>query len=78
MRHNYYSTSISTDLWTFIICIVLVIFIMLGFNTCTASKWNHGECPNCNEDYELRAVYKGLYYYVCPDCGKEVSRYGGR
>ena len=78
---SYYSRShYDSDFswWTLIICVALVIFIMIGFNTCTASRWNDGECPDCHEDYELRAVYSGMRYYACPDCGKEVSRYGRR
>ena len=49
---------------------------MAGFNACTSTAWNGGECPNCETRSELRAVSEDcLKYYVCPDCGKEVKRY---
>lgn len=73
-----YYTSSDTSWWTLVICIVLVVLIAIGFNTCTASKWNGGECPDCHKDYELRAVNDGFRYYACPDCGEEVTRYGRR
>jgi hypothetical protein len=77
---SYYSRYDHDDSswWTIIICIALVIFITVGFNTCTASEWNDGECPKCHEDYVLRGGHDGLRYYSCPKCGNEVSRFGGR
>jgi PHP family Zn ribbon phosphoesterase len=58
-----------------IIMIALFVVIIFGVNTCSASKWNDGICPKCNERYELCAVYKGLKYYACPECGEEIERY---
>lgn len=66
------------DWWEIIICIALVLFLVFGFNTCTASEWNAGVCPTCREDYVLRGVHDGMRYYSCPKCGNEVSRYGRR
>lgn len=55
---------------------ILVILVM-GTNSCSASDWNDGICPNCNVRYELRGAAGDLHlkYYVCPECGKEVKRY---
>lgn len=53
------------------ICILLVISV----NSCHASDWNNGICPNCEVRYELRGVSQGFKYYACPNCGKEVGRY---
>lgn len=58
-----------------IMIIALFIIITVGVNTCSHSEWNDGICPKCNERYELCAVYKGLKYYACPECGEEVGRY---
>ena len=69
------SYSSDTSWWEIIICFILVLLIMLGVNTCAAPKWNDGICPDCEARYELRATYKGLKYYACPECGKEVERY---
>ena len=63
---------------TFIVVIILVICLMLGFNSCTAHEWNSGVCADCKTGYELRAVNDGLKYYACPECGNEVARYFGR
>lgn len=71
---SYYSNDESS--WaTIIICCALVLFIMLGFNSCTETDWNDGDCPKCEVRYELRGASKGLKYYACPECGKEVERY---
>ncbi len=77
---SYYSRSHHDDSswWTIIISIALALFILFGVNACTAEEWNNGKCPDCNVRYELRGVYKGTHYYACPDCGNEVSRFGGR
>ena len=69
------SYSGKNDLIITLICIALCVFIILGFNTCTASEWNDGICPECHTRYELRGVSKYMKYYSCPDCGNEVSRY---
>lgn len=61
--------------WTLIICIALLFLIMFGTNTCSYNDWNNGECPECGTRYELRGASRGLKYYACPDCGKEVERY---
>lgn len=57
--------------------IFLLGFLMLATNSCSASDWNDGICPNCNVRYELRGAAGDLHlkYYVCPECGKEVERY---
>lgn len=65
----------NTSWWEILIPIALIILIIFGFNTCTASDWNDGECPKCEIRYEMRGVSRGLKYYACPDCGKEVERY---
>lgn len=77
---SYYSKYDNTDtnLLVSIICIVLTLFILFSHNACTSSEWNGGVCPDCRTRYELRSVYKGTHYYACPDCGNEVSRFGGR
>lgn len=81
---SYYRNSYSDnngclfEIICFVITIALLLAIMVGFNGCTASEWNNGVCPNCRVDYELEAVYKGLRYYECPKCHREVERYGGR
>ena len=58
-----------------IISFIIIFLIIFGTNTCSSGAWNYGECPNCDIRYELRGVSKGLKYYVCPECGKEVERY---
>jgi PHP family Zn ribbon phosphoesterase len=68
MDDNYGCASI-------IVLIALLFMIMFGVNSCSESDWNNGECPNCETRYELRGASKGLKYYACPDCGKEVERY---
>ena len=76
---SYYSKYDSNfDWWSIIICIALVLFLVFGFNTCTASEWNDGKCPKCHEDYELRGAHDGIRYYSCPKCGNEIERFGGR
>ena len=60
---------------TLIICIALIFFIICGTNACSSTDWNEGTCPNCEVRYELRGASKGLKYYACHDCGKEVDRY---
>jgi len=70
--------TIDTDLLILIIGIVLAFLLILTSNACTAKEWNNGTCPDCHTRYELRGVYKGTHYYACPDCGNEVSRYGGK
>ena len=77
---SYYSRSNHSDssLWTILICFALALFILFIHNAFTAQEWNGGKCPDCNVRYELRGVYKGTYYYSCPDCGNEVSRFGGK
>lgn len=75
-RHSYSSSNDSW--WELIITLVLALLILFTCNACTAKEWNNGRCPNCDVRYELRGVYKGTHYYACPECGNEVSRYGGR
>lgn len=64
----------NTSWWEIFIPIALILFIMFGFNTCSAPKWNDGECPKCEVRYEMRGVSRGFKYYVCPECGLEVQR----
>ena len=75
---NYYSRRYSdgsASWWTVILCFVLVIAIILGFNSCSEEAWNDGICPNCEVRYELRGASRGLKYYACPECGQEVERF---
>lgn len=58
-----------------IIGFIIIFLIIFGTNTCSSGTWNYGECPKCDVRYELRGVSKGLKYYSCPGCGKEVRRY---
>ena len=58
-----------------VVCIIMLVLIMLGINACSESDWNDGICPHCETRYELRAAFKGLKYYACPDCGQEVERF---
>ena len=60
---------------TVIILFAFILLIMFGVNACSAPDWNDGHCPKCETRYELRGASKGLKYYACPDCGKEVERY---
>lgn len=57
--------------------ISLLGFLMLATNSCSASDWNDGICPDCGVRHELRGAAGDLHlkYYVCPECGKEVGRY---
>lgn len=76
---GYYSNSYSSneESWfTIILCFVLAIAIIIGVNSCSAETWNDGICPDCEIRYELRGASKGLKYYVCPECGQEVERFG--
>lgn len=52
-----------------------MFLIITGTNSCSADDWNDGICPKCETRYELRGASRGLKYYACPSCGKEVSRY---
>lgn len=61
-----------------IICVAMLLVVMFGLNTCTASEWNEGVCSKCHEDYVLRGANDGIRYYSCPKCGNEVERFGGR
>jgi hypothetical protein len=70
-----YDSNDGPSWWILIFCIIALFVIMLGTNACSAPTWNNGDCPNCEVRYELRGVSRGLKYYSCPDCGKEVKRY---
>jgi hypothetical protein len=74
-RHTH---SINSSWLEILIPLAIALLILLGHNACTANEWNGGKCPDCNVRYELRGVYRGTHYYACPDCGNEVSRYGGK
>lgn len=67
-----------TDLIFLVIGLLILFFIVTGLNTCSEPDWNDGICPKCAVRYELRGV-SGRYiedkHYVCPRCGKEVTRY---
>lgn len=63
------------SLWSIAVCMILIVLIILGTNSCSATDWNSGKCPNCETRYELRGASRGLKYYACPSCGKEVERY---
>ena len=67
--------SIGTSIVTIIICIILIVAIMTGTNSCSEPTWNNGNCPKCDARYELRGVSKYMKYYSCPECGQEVGRY---
>lgn len=56
-------------------CIGLLLLFIFGTNSCTATEWNNGYCPDCQVRYELRGASQGLKYYVCPDCGRETERF---
>ena len=74
---NYYSDSdvAKLNLTLISIFIAILVLLVIGTNSCSASDWNDGICPKCETRYELRGASKGLKYYACPDCGKEVQRY---
>lgn len=75
---SYYSRKnySSDNSWSSIImCIVIIFLLMFGINSCSASTWNNGVCPDCEVRYELRGASRGLKYYSCPNCGQEVERY---
>lgn len=59
------------------VAVGILVLLVVGTNSCSASDWNDGICPNCNVRYELRGAAGDLHlkYYVCPECGKEVERY---
>lgn len=56
-------------------CIGLILLLMFGVNLCSSTEWNNGTCPDCEVRYELRGASRGLKYYACPNCGREVERY---
>lgn len=74
---NHKNTDLGHPLFILIAAIAILIFLMMGTNSCSESDWNDGICPNCNVRYELRGAAGDLHlkYYVCPECGKEVERY---
>lgn len=79
------------DTWDFeddIICVLkfigFVVLLMVLFFTVSEIKrssqspdfdWNNGICHKCEIRYEMKDVYMGMKYYVCPECGNEVERY---
>lgn len=71
--------NLDTKFSVFVILAVIgiLVLVVVGTNSCSASDWNDGICPNCNVRYELRGAAGDLHlkYYVCPECGKEVERY---
>ena len=59
------------------VAVGILVLLVVGTNSCSASDWNGGICPDCGVRYELRGAAGDLHlkYYVCPECGKEVERY---
>jgi hypothetical protein len=74
-RRYYSSPSLLECMLPIILAVALLFALMLGVNMCSSDEWNDGFCPKCDVRYELRAVYRGRHYYVCPECGCEVQRY---
>jgi hypothetical protein len=74
-KYNSSGMSISTSVIIIIICFALIFAMIFGLNSCSASTWNDGICPDCEVRYELRGASRGLKYYSCPECGQEVERY---
>ena len=72
---KYSSIDTSASVIIIIICFALVFAMIFGVNSCSASTWNGGVCPDCEVRYELRGASRGLKYYSCPECGQEVERY---
>ena len=66
---------IKYNIFVLIACIGLIFLLIIGTNSCSHTEWNNGDCPDCEVRYELRGVSKGLKYYACPECGREVERY---
>jgi hypothetical protein len=77
-KHSYNFNGLSDIIAYLAVLAIVVVVFFFGVNACTAKEWNGGKCPDCNVRYELRGVYRGTHYYACPDCGNEVSRYGGK
>lgn len=63
------------DIIEIVCCIAIIFIIIFGVNSCSASEWNNGICPNCEVRYELRGASRGFKYYSCPECGNEVERF---
>lgn len=76
-RSSYYNsdTKAGSFLVSILVVVGIMLFYMVGLNSCTASEWNNGRCSECQTRYELSAVYNDIKYYSCPDCGNEVCRY---
>lgn len=72
-KHNNSDTKY--DIGVIVGCILIVFFLITAVNSCSASDWNDGICPNCEVRYELRGMSQGLKAYACPKFGKEVHRY---
>ena len=75
---KYYSNNDSNLMFSviyFLSAIALLLLLVCGTNSCSASTWNDGVCPDCETRYELRGVSQGSKYYACPECGQEVKRY---
>ena len=72
-KHNY--SDIKYDIGVIFGCILILIFLITAVNSCSASDWNNGICPNYKVRYELRGLSQMISAYACPECGKEVMRY---
>ncbi len=72
---NSHDIDTTLNIIEIVICIAIIILIIVGTNSCSASEWNNGVCPKCEIRYELRGVSRGFKYYSCPQCGNEVERY---
>lgn len=75
-NHPSCDEGISWNVKMIFICIAIIFAVIFGHNTCAASEWNDGSCPECSVRYELRGVGRyGLRYYACPECEQVVSIY---
>lgn len=71
--------------WMFEYCvvtaIVLLVISILVFSVeeyrqeRRVKAWGNGLCETCNVRYELKAATNHIKYYVCNECGKEMSIY---
>lgn len=60
--------------FTILLIAIVIIIVNVINGLIIADEWNDGVCSTCSEQYELRAVYAGMKYYACPECGNEVRR----
>jgi hypothetical protein len=74
---SYYSNKNDNNgsLYGLILCVIILTLMPIFPNSCSASEWNNGVCPDCEVRYELSGASRGLKYYSCPQCGNEVKKY---